>query len=387
MNKKNIEFVLLILVILYVIYSILPICAKEICNRNKLLKKYDEIEKSFEKNIGEYIILNSKLQGKDNIDIDLTGIEKGKFINIEDGIYGYIEYGNNCIQREYVEDKIKIKQGKCESIDDPKIAYEKIKQESKKDEFIPDENIDENYDYTSKYYFTGENPNNYLIFSNKCWRIVNVAQNNDVKLVYENEVNREGNCKNSSTNISGNIGLYTWDYRKNEYGTWEEKSSLQETMYYWQKDGIIDNKKFIMNLNNSNIKNAEWYAGEVSKETTNLSSVLKEERTTISDSKIGLLNSSDYLKISCGDKNNVRSNCNNKNYLFKEKYQWWTINSVKDEFKSVWMVMQDGVLKNVPVLLSHEYYFSGVRLSIYLDGNLKLVGNGTEINPYRLMSA
>lgn len=278
MNKKNIEFVLLILVILYVIYSILPICAKEICNRNKLLKKYDEIEKSFEKNIGEYIILNSKLQGKDNIDIDLTGIEKGKFINIEDGIYGYIEYRNNCIQREYVGDKIKIKQGKCELIDDPKIAYEKIKQESKKDEFIPDENIDVNYDYTSKYYFTGENPNNYLIFSNKCWRIVNVAQNNDVKLVYENEVNREGNCKNSSTNISGNIGLYTWDYRKNEDGTWDEKSSLQETMYYWQKDGIIDNKKFIMNLNNSNIKNAEWYAGEVSKETANLSSVLKEER-------------------------------------------------------------------------------------------------------------
>lgn len=67
----------------------------------------------------------------------------------------------------------------------------------------------------------------------------------------------------------------------------------------------------------------------------------------------------------------------------KEKYHWWTINSVKDELKKVWMVMQNDKLESIPVLKLYEFYFSGVRLVIYLDGNSK--GHGTEKVPYQFL--
>lgn len=388
MTKKYISIIGISIIILYLVIAIFPFNLKEVNQRAELLQKYQNVEKSIRKSAGHYVIKNSKLVGTKNINVDLTGVSEGELFNTGHDVYGYIVYKNKCIQKDYVGSKITVSNNKCNEVDKPLVAFDKIQKESKNEELIKDTIDSENeYKYSSKYYFVGENPNNYIVFSNKCWRIVNIAKNNSLKLVYEGEISKNNDCEGISTDISGNIGLYTWDYRRDEDGTWNEKSSLQETMYYWQKDGTVDNKIFQLNLDDEHILEAEWYVGEVSESTTNLSSILDEERKITSNLKVGLLNSSDYLKVSCSDKNEIRNECKEKNYLFKEKYHWWTINSVKDEFKSVWIVTQDGELNNIPVLLSHEYYFSGVRLAIYLNENTKLIGNGSELNPYRVVSA
>lgn len=387
MSKKKIG-VIIVSIIIYFAITLFPYKVIETNQNFQLLKKYQNVEHGIQATAGHYIIKNSKLEGVKNVNVDVTDISEGEFVNTGQGVYGYIVYKNKCIQKGAIGSKIIISDKKCKEIDKPLEALKKIQQNSMDEEFIKDiVDNDNTYEYSSKYYFTGKNPNNYIVFSNKCWRIVNIAKNNSLKLIYEGEINGDNNCKGVTTNISGSIGLYTWDYRRDEDGTWNEKSSLQEIMYYWQKDGVIDNQTFQLKLNSELILDADWYVGEVSKNTTTLSSVLKEERKITSKLKIGLLNSSDYLKVSCSNKNDIRNNCGEENYLSKEKYHWWTINSVKDEFKRVWIVTQNGNLQEIPVLLSHEYYFSGVRLAIYLDGNIKLVGNGTEFNPYRVVSA
>lgn len=386
MNKnKKIKLLIFTIITIYLIISLLPVNLKVVHNQNEFITKFEQVEKIIPKTLGEYKIEDSKLLEDNRNYKILNGVKEGIWYRTENGIFGNIEYENKCIQRKRIGDKITIKNGKCNVIDEPLLASNKIKKESSKEQLIRGDENETKYDYSSKEYFVGANPNNYLVFENKCWRIVNITKNNDIKLVYENEVNKDGTCENITTNISGNIGVYTWDYRKDEDGNWNELSSLHDIMYYWEKDKEINNLTFKMDLKSSKIKEADWYVGSVSENNTSIDGVENDEKTDVSKAKIGMLNSSDYLKVSCSNRDNIKEDCMNDNYLMKEKYHWWTINSVSDEFKKVWIVMQNGELKSIPVLKSHEFYFSGVRLSIYLDGQIKLIGFGTEREPYRLI--
>ncbi len=67
-----------------------------------------------------------------------------------------------------------------------------------------------NDDYGVSFYFRGAVTNNYVLFANKCWRIVRIDGNGNIKLIFENNAN---NCSsqsnaNDSTAFNSTAGVY-----------------------------------------------------------------------------------------------------------------------------------------------------------------------------------
>ena len=60
-------------------------------------------------------------------------------------------------------------------------------------------------DYSSKYYFEGADPKNYVIYNNACFRIISVSQNNTVKIIYDGKATDDSKCVGVSTSTSGNL--------------------------------------------------------------------------------------------------------------------------------------------------------------------------------------
>lgn len=387
MKTKHKYVVIIILLITLFLMFPFPI-NNNLNKRTKLLEQYKKIENIIKKykleNNNKIIIKDGKIKTNKNIQVKLDENIDGQFIRVNNNLYGQIQKDNYCIKKKY-NNEINITKSLCTDIDEPANITEKIISTASEKELIDDNTntgLDSKYPFSSRKYYIGSNPNNYIIFMDKCWRIVNIAQNNNVKLIYEGET-KDNTCTNITSNISGNIGLNTWDKFLNEKGNWNKQSTLRTNMLYWIKDGSIDLKDFKMNLDLDKIANADWYIGNVNIDNSSLLDDINDERNEIDKLQLGLPNNSDYLKVSCyTSSSNSLAKCNKNNYLYKSKYHWWTINYVNDNTKSVWIVMQDGTIQNIPIKLSNEYYFSGTRLSLYLNSDVKIIGLGTEKNPY-----
>ena len=72
-------------------------------------------------------------------------------------------------------------------------------------------------DYGTSYYYRGNIPNNYLIFANKCWRIVRITGNgsgtgsNAIKLFYWGNVTDNNTCNNNSNYTTSPFNNAKWD--------------------------------------------------------------------------------------------------------------------------------------------------------------------------------
>lgn len=316
-------------------------------------------------------------------------IGTGKIVKLSDGkTYGYIKYKNKCLFKS-TNNKYIIYNKDCPKISKPLKAAEMILKNTNEIKRDTDETgLNEELEFSSKAYYIGANPSNYVLFSNQCWRIVNVTQNNAVKLIYEGPTSVNNTCEGANTTISGSIGLFTWDRELDLKGNWEEQSSLKTFMKYWQRDSLVNTEQLKIKLDLDQLIDADWYIGNVSENNQTLVEDIMNERENIlqDGSKLGLVNNSDYLKISCNlSSHNSNQNCSNDNYLYKENYNWWTINTGNVENKKVWLIMKEGNIVNREVKYSHEYYFSGVRLVVYLKPNTKIFGLGTEKMPYKIV--
>ncbi|MFA5603458.1 MAG: hypothetical protein WDA12_01205 [Bacilli bacterium] len=233
-----------------------------------------------------------------------------------------------------------------------------------------DTGLDEELLYSSKYYFRGSDVNNYLIYNDKCFRIINIAQNKALKVMYIGDTQNE-----SCENIINNISKIKWDDQGEN--VWS-KSSIKSYLDNW-----------ISNVDDSLIvKDATWYIGGLRfNSNQSLAIDIENERQTdlddivIYNGKVGLINASDYMKAaqrlcSVGAFNDQKE-CGLNNYLNTKNF--WTMNKTYNDNERSWVV-ENGIMQSK--YTSNEKF--NAYPVIYLDGNIKLVGNGSINNPYQI---
>lgn len=290
-------------------------------------------------------------------------------------------------------DKILIEKKTCTIVGEKENITDKINKTSLKTELIDDTEetgLDTTLPFSSKKYYIGENPNNYLVFENSCYRIMNVAQNDTVKIIYEAPVDQYGTCREVAKDNSGYVALLAWNNEKKTKITWED-SYLNYSMQRWVEYEEIEMVDLKVELDNTKIADAEWYTGQVQRSNNLLIEDIKNERSIIANKenntdrkiKMGLINVSDYLKIDCKKSINKHDDsCKNNNYLYKIGYDYWTVNSINDVDNEVWQVTLSGDIESLTIPYSREYSYSGIRPVMYLNANNVVKGTGVSENPY-----
>ena len=371
--RKQMVYILLAFLVTCAVLSALMIHIPFIMEDDAYEKFKTTTEKLLAKKVDK-ITKHSYKQG------DLYQTPEGK-------IFGAWDYGDYCIVQEYPNDKPVIR-NECKYFSyDTAASY--IEKTSDRKVLLNDTEAtgkDITKPFSSKKYFVGENPDNYLYYSGSCYRVVNIAQNDTVKVVYEGLANADGNCVDIADNNSGFIALLSWDEDKQRSGNFENSSDLKDRLNRFYREEKINTVAIKQPIDTSVIAMADWYIGKVNEGNTTLFEDIQNERSEISTQPfpMGLLNNSDYLKISCqtsGGKSTT--DCSKNNYLYKSKYQWWTINY--GEEKDAWFVTPQGNLLSDTIGYSNEYRFSGARMAFYLKADTLLTGSGTEDSPYRIV--
>ena len=209
-------------------------------------------------------------------------------------------------------------------------------------ENIPKEN---QYDDGTDTFITGEDPNNYIWYSGKLWRVVSV--NNQ--------------AKTTKLVTQWNISAISYDNDSSAF----EGSYMQQWLNDTSADGFLGN---LRDYENFIVTDAKWNA---TTDNTSLGSITRprDDGTVVTDT-VGLLNMYEYQTSYTGT---TYSN----GYLNNGLY-WWTL--TPDITSDVRFVKTDG---------SAYYYIPayayGVRPSINLKSSVRIAdGDGTIDNPYRL---
>lgn len=190
-------------------------------------------------------------------------------------------------------------------------------------------------------FITGENPNNYVLYSNKIWRAVLINNTTKtVKLVTEDIVSSMTFSSAGDTNFA-NSEIKTW---------------LNNT----NTNGFLGSLK---NYQNFIVTNSEWYI-EVSFGNA-------RPEGTVVNSDVGLLNNYEF-------KSSHHDSSASNSYLVNNK-DWWTLTR--------WDVSPDilviGITGGLGVNAPTGSY--GVRPVINLKSSIRIVsGDGTASNPYKL---
>ncbi len=251
---------------------------------------------------------------------------------------------------------------------------------------------DKDSNYMPRYVFMGSNPDNYVIFSNKCYRILSISNiysdldKTWLKLIYEGD-SEDGKC--SSTLNTGNTGSDAWGVAAGN-NSWLGNNAYLRTL-------VLPNWFSGLNANTNRIHLlASPFVGAVKSSTSTIADLINNEksndggtslpvRSTYIDgnSTVFLPTVSDFVMASldaaCFSASSAYSttSCGNSNYL-KKNYNYWTLNPVDSTTGKVWVIGNNGSIKDSLVLATGI----GIRPVIYIKGSSKFSGNGSSSNPY-----
>lgn len=242
--------------------------------------------------------------------------------------------------------------------------------------------LDNTEPFSSKYYFKGKNVNNYMVFANKCWQIINIAQNGSIKIIYAGS-SSNNQCLNVNNDLSISKDELSWG-SNNSWNNSDVKTVLEK----WVQNNNINNQLNIdFNSEKSKVENAIWYVGGVRFISQSLSADIKQERdnpvnssnnSLVYEGKLGMISASDYLKISCetGAYNSTES-CKDNNFLNKGE-DYWTITATAANNKNSWAIRADGQTDAVEVKTTGYNIYP----VLYLKSSIEITGNGSANYPY-----
>ena len=139
------------------------------------------------------------------------------------------------------------------------------------------------------------------------------------------------------------------------------------------------------------IDNATWYGGAITLNKATLQKLSEDisyerNKETIYTNKLGLINTSDFIKASVNEgcdslksSNENNAPCNGENYLLK-KYEYWTLNPVDGRDKYVWSIGKNGTVVSKKASIENVY----LRPTLYLNNSVKLIGTGDAKNPFSI---
>lgn len=243
---------------------------------------------------------------------------------------------------------------------------------------------DEGIPYSSKYYYSGKEVNNYVNFSNTTFQILNIASNDTIKLISP-----------LSSNSYGWEAWYSKIYKTSFYKSWAGDWTPNNRIYDEDDKNKID---VDFTSENSHIEEATFYAGvmERDKDYTILD-LITEERTNDKkihggtapyfSGKVALPTVSDYIKAnsSLNTIYNIRLTQTNSavfkenNYLGSDVEQFTMTGSPGAVDNDFWVLYPN---VGNEILSRTGYYNQKVRAVIYLKNNTILSGIGTEDDPF-----
>lgn len=249
-----------------------------------------------------------------------------------------------------------------------------------------DTGYDPNLPYSSKYYYSGKEVNNYVDFSDTTFRVLNIADNDTVKLIAP-----------LSSKSYGYEAWYSKLYKTSFYKSWGNDWIPNNRIY----DAKDTNKITVdFNSENSHVDNATFYAGVMSRDKDySILDIINEERTNDAKiaggtsvdfkSKVALPTVSDYLKAnsSLNVIYNIRKSQLNS-AEFKEKswlgsdVEQFTMTGCPGGIDNDFWVLYPNVGNEI--LSRTGYYNQKVRGVVYLKNDTILSGMGTEEEPFKV---
>ncbi len=222
--------------------------------------------------------------------------------------------------------------------------------------------------YECRYFFTGQNPNNYVTFNNETagWRIISVECDGTIKIMR-----------------IASIGDQYWD--RSGSNNWTRPSTLNTYLNSTYYNGLNSTAQ-------NQIVAHDWKVGLTLWDDDDLANTINSERNTIWNGKIGLATTSEYLRTNsnislCGTHsltNDNYSTCRNTTWMFSG-YIWWTISPSNNGTgtNGAFYVDHNGTLNS-----SYGQVDGGghsVRPAIYLSSSIKITGgDGSQSNPYTI---
>ena len=219
----------------------------------------------------------------------------------------------------------------------------------------------------NRYIYKGANPNNYLKLGNNLWRIVAIEQDNTLKIIKNEPLEKQvwnSDNKNDWTTSSLNNYLNTTYY-----------SSLNNT------DKVV--------THNFNI-------GQITYDNDDLTTQIQNEKQTIWNGKIGLITVSDFIKANtntskCGNlkltNENYLTTCRYSNYLLPKQFAW-TINKYSNIKNMVATLnSKSWIGRNYPEALEvtsgdEVVGYSDAYPVMFLSSDIKIKGSGSINEPY-----
>ncbi len=390
---KYIIIIILILLVLFILPNLLIKSDNEFDAENKMIEEYYVVlDKMIASDINEVIIKDNKYKiNEESFSTDV--VTEGKIYYYNEMNYGNLKSKEICLSKNYNSTVFK-----DECIENlPLLKTSELDSDYLVDDTLENVINDTNL-LSSKKYYTGENPNNYLVVENTCYRIVNITKNDSLKIVYESPL-VDGKCH--SDNNTGHIGIYGLDNDRYSNNNWNENIDLANYFTFFEDDMYIDNDSVDIKLNEELMVKTNWNVGEVN-ENNSLNEDISDEQSLLSTEELylGLLNNSDYLKVNCNLSSiNADSSCSENNYLYKEKYEWYTMNQSNsdpqpflmdfdegEDQKEWWFISKDGLTRPTDLLTPFSFYYGAVRMSFFVENDIELIGLGTEEVPYYIVN-
>ena len=227
--------------------------------------------------------------------------------------------------------------------------------------------------YECRYFFTGENPNNYITFNNEKakWRIISVECDGAIKIMKIDNINTNNNL--------------SWDTSGGTYGSnnWKRPADLNTYL----------NGTYYTSLNStaqSQIVAKDWSIGPVTFNDSNIANTISDENATKWNGKVALVTASEYVrsnsnKSSCGTVNQLwnatSGQCKGTTWMFYSSNWWLTLSpSSSISFFVFYVHSNNGNLNFNNV----DNSGGAVRPVVYLSSEITLTGSGTQSDPYTI---
>ncbi len=220
------------------------------------------------------------------------------------------------------------------------------------------------YEMNNEYVYRGQNPNNYLSFADRLWRIVKMDENGNILIIVSTD----------------KADLQTiWD---NRYNT---EKDTQRGINNFLLSRIFTNLTAFYDENLSSyasyLSDMDLCVGKRVPSSNDKSGNL-ECSEKIEKQKIGLLSIYDYLNASLDGlcQTTVSKECQNYNYLADNKFKWWTMTANMETTYDVFSVTAQGRVESLYANVTAQDRFV---LSLKNDVLYKS-GDGSKENPYEI---
>ena len=223
-----------------------------------------------------------------------------------------------------------------------------------------------------KYTYKGANPNNYITFNNEMWRIISIDSNGLIKIMRNESI---GNMAFDKT--GGTYGNNNWD-RPSDIKTYLNGEYLE-----------------VITTNQDKIVSHTWSIGGVTHNNSDLAGQIANENGTQSQSaSIGMITASEYLRANtnteqCGNLSINNSNgtvCLTTNWMYSivPSYGYlYTISPIVTDSRFLLIVYGDGNSVSNGIAAHTSI---AVSPALYLSSDITLTGDGSQGNPYAIMS-